>query len=77
MSIVPRTEKIAVGADLTGHVRTIQVVFKEERLWPCEQNRGEHLGKHGGPRLGTSKHFLQQKGRASDHIKEWGEQKTD
>ena len=37
-------------------------------LWPKEQRRGEHLGKHGEPRLGTSEHLLQQKGRVSNHL---------
>ena len=39
-----------------------------KRLWPKEQGRGENLGKHGEPRLGTSEHFLQQKGKASNQI---------
>ena len=37
-----------------------------------EQRRGENLGKHGEPRLGTSEHFLQQKRRASNHFKSGG-----
>ena len=71
MSRVLRTEKIVVGADLNGHVRKNPGVFQSawrKRLWLKEQRRGEHLGKHGEPRFGTSKHVLQQKGRASDRL---------
>jgi hypothetical protein len=68
VSRVPRTEKIVVGADLNGHMGINPGVFQRNRLWPKEQRRGENLGKHGEPRLGTSEHFLQQKRRASNHL---------
>ena len=68
MSGVPRTEKTVVGADLNGHVGKIQVVFKvEETAIAKGTERGDNLGKHGEPRLGTSKHFYQHKGRVCDH----------
>ena len=51
MNGVPRTEKIVVGADLNGHVGNKSRCFSKsaltKRLWPKEQRRGEHLGKHG------------------------------
>ena len=68
---VPRTKKIVVGADLNRHVGNIYVFFKEcmeEKAMATGTERGENLGKHGDPRLGTSKDFIQQKGRASDHL---------
>ena len=48
-----------------------QVFFKEcmeENAEAKRTEKGRKLGKQGEPRLGTSKHFLQQKGRASNHL---------
>ena len=65
MSRGPRTENIVMGADLNGHF--LKSAWRK-RIWPKEQRRGEHLGKHGEPRLGTIEHFLQQKRRAANHL---------
>ena len=49
----------------------IQVFFKEcmeEKARAKGTEKVENLGKHREPRLGTSEHFLQQKGRASNHL---------
>ena len=69
MSRVLRTVKIVVGADLNGHVGKNPGVFQRVHGGKGYGHRNrENLGKHGEPTLGTSKHFLQHKGRTSDHL---------
>ena len=68
MSRVLRTEKISVGADLNGHVGNNPGVFRR-----VQGGKGYGQRKREGETIlksmeSTSKHFLQQKGRASDHL---------
>ena len=54
--------------DMWGEIQVFFKEYVEEKAVAKGTEKGKHLGKHGEPRLGTSEHLLQQKGRASNHL---------